>query len=255
MLEDVTKKSPITSSFLTGIEEDAATRLTSILVDHRSLAIIAYGLTSPDASLVSASVFLLNESIAASSSSSSSSSRAVSTEGKPEFGFDAFALKLASLNAEKESHHHDGHPRHPRSKREDGFDGGSSSSSSLSGFPSKRHASSLHVDENKENVFATYGRSYSSSGNNSKAAAVPPASEMKVDSLLSKLSSTDDAGDVVKDLRTSEILSVYEHKFKSLSMKENHLQVSFCFYFRTLCCVFSSIVQTSSLLSILSIMY
>ena len=73
--------------------------------------------------------------------------------------------------------------------------------------------------DNKENVFSAFGRHVN-------VKDVPSPSETKVDSLLSRLNSVEDAGDVVKDLRTSEILSVYEQKFKSLSMKENHLQVS-----------------------------
>ena len=84
----------------------------------------------------------------------------------------------------------------------------------------------MTVESNKENVFSSFGRDVNLKDASS---ANPAASETKVDALLMKITSSEDAGEIVKDLRTSEILSVYEHKFKSLSMKENHLQVGVIF--------------------------
>ena len=96
-------------------------------------------------------------------------------------------------------------------------------------IPAKRHASALAVESNKENVFSSFGRNVNLKESAAAAAAstsnASGFAETKVDALLMKMASTEDAGEIVKDLRTSEILSVYEHKFKSLSMKENHLQV------------------------------
>ena len=176
-----------------------------MLVDQRSQTLIASGLVSRDPHLVSASVFLLNESIVASSTQPGA------VEANAGFGFDAFATKLARLNAERESQW----SRPSRFRREDE---GEFSSSSSSDYPAKRPASMMTTADNKENVFSAFGRHVN-------VKEVPSPSETKVDSLLSKLSSVEDPGEVVKDLRTSEILSVYEQKFKSLSMKENHLQV------------------------------
>ena len=183
--------------------DDTSARLTNLLVDHRLLGLIASGLTSRDPHLVSASVFLLTESVAASSS------REGSLDSNAGFGFDAFASKLAHLNADRESQA--GRPS--RLRRDDDSDASLSSD-----YPSKRPASMMTSGDNKENVFSAFGRHVN-------VKDVPSPSETKVDSLLSRLNSVEDAGDV-KDLRTSEILSVYEQKFKSLSMKENHLQVS-----------------------------
>ena len=119
-----------------------------------------------------------------------------------------------------------------RSRGEEDGGGDDESDSSSSDFPSKRRAT-MTAGDNKENVFSAFGRDVLP-----KDAPSSSTSETKVDALLSKLTSVEEAGEVVKDLRTSEILSVYEHKFKSLSMKENHLQVSF----PTASMVFSAIV-------------
>ena len=169
------------------------------------------GLTSRDPRRVSASVYLLGETAAAAAASSVSSS--VDAPSGVDFGFDAFASKLAALNADKEAL-----LQRQQQMRRGGDD---ESDSSSSDFPSKRRAT-MTVGDNKENVFSAFGRDVTP-----KDAPSSSTSETKVDALLSKLTSVEDAGDVVKDLRTSEILSVYEHKFKSLSMKENHLQVSY----------------------------
>jgi hypothetical protein len=57
-----------------------------------------------------------------------------------------------------------------------------------------------------------------------------------VDKVLSRLA--EESGEA-KDLRTSEIMAVYEHKFKSLSMKENHLQVPWVWRWGGICYVLS----------------
>ena len=47
--------------------------------------------------------------------------------------------------------------------------------------------------------------------------------ENNVTSLIEKMQTDMD----LKDVKTSEILQVYDHKFQSLQTKENHLQVNF----------------------------
>jgi len=207
------------------VNEEATSQLNSLLADDRTSSLVAAGLTSRDSRRVSASVFLLGESISGSSSSLNTS---VDASGKPsDFAFDSFASKLALLNADRDAAAASLHRRRRRVDDDDfAFDSASSSSSSQEMIPAKRHASALAVESNKENVFSSFGRNVNLK-ESAAAASTSNASgfaETKVDALLMKMASTEDAGEIVKDLRTSEILSVYEHKFKSLSMKENHLQ-------------------------------